>query len=99
MMQITPDVRVSDYDEFQYVVEVRGQSKKTGERWYITAFVGSVKSLPVIVLRTVQGLAAERARQVASDEFDAAGHAEILLTLPPKTAKPKRDAVHMGSSV
>jgi hypothetical protein len=90
-IKLTNDLRVSDYDAQQYVIERRTvvENSKEPENngkivWSPIAYCGSVKSLPRIALQRVSDEYARDARDAAEIEFDAMGLGAVLAALPPK---------------
>lgn len=93
MIELSPYLRVVDYDANQYAVERRfiaKTGKKIGEvTWGPVAFVGSVKHLATIARRTYADDAATEARHAAEQAFDLAGFGDVLSALPSKSQQKK----------
>ena len=87
-MQITPTLRINDFDDNQYTVERMHtvlKGKEAGAvKWVPIAYCGNVNSIPKIVERHIVGDAVAEARQKAEFEFFEAGHTQRILKLPEK---------------
>ena len=90
-IELSPFLRVRDYDVNQYVIE-RRSVVQTGEKagdvvWTVVAYHGAVESIPGSARQFVVGDIVSEARRAAEAAFDASGLAETLSALPPKTGK------------
>lgn len=81
-IEITPAIRINDYDDRQYTIEIlriTAEGKNKGaENWAVVAYCATVKGLITSLQRILVGKAQEVAKLEAEEKFKAAKWAEIF---------------------
>jgi hypothetical protein len=80
ILQISPTVRIRDFDRNQYVVERLSIPRKSKPFWFITDYCTTKKSAASRVKSVLSGEATRAARNACMDKFDADGWENIILT-------------------
>lgn len=96
MIELSENLRVTDYDANQYTIE-RKIIVETGDNagkilWTPVAYCGSVKTLPDVARRVWVGDMVAEAHRAGNAAFDASGLPDLLAALPPKSGKVKKTA-------